>query len=352
MQTIYSFCVDLFLEKKISAANDMDYNENSSNSNKSSSENFDIGCIDCGVDVNKICAFDNVANNNDLKIIYKIISTILDTSYENIFFNVHKIFLTQLQIERIVQLFNRYKNGEPISKILNKNFFWKHEFYVDENVLDPRFDTETVLYAILSKFGKKKQYSVLELGVGSGCVLFSLLYELENSFGFGVDICPKALKIARKNLQMMQLEKRCVLLQSDLFDIFDSSDKNEILVKIFDSSDKIIDNFLSKGFDIKFDIIISNPPYIRTNDIPSLDKSVKNYDPILALDGGFDGLDFYRKIAVKFSQYLNENGSIFLEIGFDQYESVCDIFSNLKGAYHDEGGFTRVLEFGKQNFSL
>ncbi len=219
----------------------------------------------------------------------------------------------------ICKVVERLKKGEPLSKILGHRGFWKGDFFVDENVLDPRPDSEILIQAVLEKFPDKKQYlRILDLGTGSGCLLISLLMEYKNATGIGVDISKKAQTIAQKNALKNGVKAKFVL--SDMAN-------------------------LPKNLG-QFDILISNPPYIPTQDIKTLDRNVKEYDPLLALDGGKDGLDFYRIIAD-----IAPAPIVFLEIGQGQEKEVQQIFKSqywqLWDTKKDFGNITRVLIFKK-----
>ncbi len=219
----------------------------------------------------------------------------------------------------IYKVIEKRKMGEPLSKILGHRGFWRGDFIVDENVLDPRADSETLIQAVLEKFPDKNQpLRILDLGTGSGCLLISLLMEYKKAFGVGVDISQKALQIAKKNA-----------LKNNVKADFICTDMEN----------------LSPNLGV-FDIVISNPPYIPTKEIETLDKNVKDYDPVMALDGGEDGLKFYRIIAEKAPAPL-----IFLEIGKGQEKGVQEIFENknwhLWDTKKDFGGIIRVLIFKK-----
>lgn len=212
---------------------------------------------------------------------------------------------------------------EPISKIIGKKGFWKSEFITTTDVLDPRPDSETLIEAVL-KYCPQKDYRILDIGTGSGCLLFSLLDEYPNARGIGIDKSKNALSIAQKNRQNRSAE----LVQKDFFNLNWIDDLG------------------------KFDIIISNPPYIPTKDILTLDPDVREYDPLLALDGGEDGLDAYRSIAEGICHLLNENSFLFLEIGIYQAKDVISIFKK-KGLTHietfrDLSGIERILTFQKK----
>ena len=213
---------------------------------------------------------------------------------------------------------------EPVSKIIGKKGFWKSEFITSTDVLDPRPDSETLVNAVLNYFpDKNKPYRILDIGVGSGCLLFSLLDEYPNATGIGVDISPKALAIAEQNRK----GRLATLLQKDFY-----------------QADWIRDLGM-------FDIIVSNPPYIPTEDIQKLSPDVRLFDPLSALDGGKDGLDAYRALAPKLSAILKNKGSVFLEIGQGQEKDVSDIFMNagfgLIQIVPDLGGVNRILVFQK-----
>ena len=216
----------------------------------------------------------------------------------------------------------RRLNHEPVSKIIGKKGFWKSEFITSPDVLDPRPDSETIIQSILKFYpGKNKPYRILDIGVGSGCLLFSVLDEYPHATGVGIDVSPQALKIAEQN----RGKRTATLIRRDFYE------------------EDWWDNL---GI---FDIIISNPPYIPVKDISALAPDVRLFDPITALDGGQDGLDAYRALAKSLGQLLNKNGTVFLEIGQGQEKDVGDIFLasgfTLSHAVQDFGGITRVLVF-------
>ncbi|MBP5343694.1 MAG: peptide chain release factor N(5)-glutamine methyltransferase [Alphaproteobacteria bacterium] len=205
--------------------------------------------------------------------------------------------------------------GEPIAKIIGHKGFWKGDFIVSEDVLDPRPDSETLIEAVLATFPNKNMpLRFLDLGTGSGCLIISLLQEYPNAHGVAIDVSQKALSIARQNAQDLPID----FIQADMRD-------------------------LPKKLG-KFDVVISNPPYIPHQDIETLDVAVKNYDPILALDGGEDGLDFYRALS-----QLTLTKNLFAEIGQGQEQSIIDIMQKQNWTYQkswkDLGGITRVLYF-------
>ena len=201
-------------------------------------------------------------------------------------------------------LVNQRSKGKPIAYLLKKKEFWKNEFVVDRNVLIPRPDTEILVEQALELTKNKNKLNLLDVGVGSGCVLLSILNEKKNFYGTGIDICGKSLSICRVNSHKLGLKKR---------------------IKLFKSN---IDNF-QYG---KYDLIISNPPYIKKYDLKCLEKDVIGFEPKQALDGGIEGLSEIRKVISKSSELIKKNGFLILEIGFDQKNRVKQILQN-KGFY-------------------
>ena len=201
-------------------------------------------------------------------------------------------------------LVNQRSKGKPIAYLLKKKEFWKNEFVVDRNVLIPRPDTEILVEQALELTKNKNKLNLLDVGVGSGCILLSILNEKKNFYGTGIDICGKSLSICRINSHKLGLKKR---------------------VKLFKSN---IDNF-QYG---KYDLIISNPPYIKKYDLKCLEKDVIGFEPKQALDGGIEGLSEIRKVISKSSELIKKNGFLILEIGFDQKNRVKQILQN-KGFY-------------------
>ena len=238
------------------------------------------------------------------------------------------IFNPDLEIElakekEFLELVDRRLKFEPISHLIQKREFYKGEFFVNSDVLDPRPDSEMLIELVLEKYSTDNNIKILELGVGSGCLIITLLSLFENADGIGLDISCKALEIAKKNAEANKVLNRLKLVESDLFEKVDG----------------------------EFDLIISNPPYIKSDDIGGLQNEVKNFEPILALDGGIDGLDFYHEIARKAGNFLKEDGNIIIEIGMGQRDQIIDIFaeSGLKfvESKFDFGKIERILMFSK-----
>ncbi len=194
---------------------------------------------------------------------------------------------------------NKLVNNIPIQYIIKKQEFMKMEFYVDENVLIPRQDTEIVVQEAINIINDYKLENVLDMCTGSGAIAISIAKYTSAKNIVASDISKKSLKIAQKNAQKNEAENRIKFLNSNMF----------------------------KGIVNKYDLIISNPPYIKKQEIKTLDESVKK-EPHLALNGGEDGLDFYRIIEKEGYDHLNENGYLVLEIGYDQKDAVMKILSN------------------------
>lgn len=262
-----------------------------------------------------------VQKDTDIRAARSILAHILDVSYDHIFFHEDSIILSDRQKEKFDIFYNLYKSGKPLSKIINQKYFWNHDFFVTDDVLDPRQDSETLVESVLSYFDKDANLSILDIGTGSGCLIISLLSEFKNATGVASDISEKAIEIAKINAEKILNGER-------------------ISFKISDFASTIDD---------KFDIIISNPPYIRSDEIESLDDNVKLYDPILALDGGKSGLEAYEKIAINIRNLLKKDSMIFLEIGYDQAKEVRELFEKhgyrYKKTCKDIQNHDRVLVF-------
>ena len=203
-------------------------------------------------------------------------------------------------IKLFKKMLHKRKKGETIAYILNKKEFWRNNFYVDKNVLIPRPDTEVLVEEVLKLFNINLKLNVLDIGTGSGCILLSILKERKNFYGTGIDISKKAIKVAIFNAKMHQLSNRVDFYHSD------------------------VDKFLFG----KYDLIISNPPYIKKMDLKYLDKDIKAYEPTQALDGGKCGFSKIEKVVNKASTLIKKNGKFVLEIGFDQKNKTLGILKN------------------------
>ena len=200
--------------------------------------------------------------------------------------------VSEKKIKKFFNLINRRTSKEPIAYILKKKEFWSKNFEVNKNTLIPRPETELMVSKLVEIY-KYKNISILDVGTGSGCIIVSLLSELVYSKGVAVDISKKALEIADLNIRNNHLEHRIKLLLKPISDIYN----------------------------YKFDLIVSNPPYIAKNEIRNLDEDVRKYEPLLALNGGNDGLDVI-KVIYKAKDILKINGLLALEIGNRQYNRV------------------------------
>lgn len=215
----------------------------------------------------------------------------------------------QLTLRQNVDYFKGIKRlieGVPIQHITHRQEFMKLNFYVDENVLIPRPDTEILVEEAISICKKNNYTKILDLCTGSGAIAVSLAKYLKNVDITALDISKNALKIAKRNARANKVEEKITFIESNLFDNLSNN---------------------------KYDIIVSNPPYIKKDEIKNLDKEVKK-EPLLALDGGIDGLDFYRKIVKNAYKYLNNKGILCLEIGFNQKEDVTNLLEK-EGKYRN-----------------
>ena len=193
---------------------------------------------------------------------------------------------------------------KPIAYILGKKSFWNYEFNISRDVLIPRPDTEIIVEKVLQITKNKSKLKILDIGIGSGCILLSILKEKLNFYGTGIDISKKCIDIARINANKLGVKNRLKLIKSD------------------------IDNF-NYG---KYDLIISNPPYIKKIDLKYLEKDVIDFEPVLALNGGLKGLSEIRKVINKASKLIKKSGQLVLEIAFNQKHEVKNIL-NEKGFY-------------------
>lgn len=210
------------------------------------------------------------------------------------------ITLTLRQEVNYFKLIRKLIKGIPLQHITHQQEFMKMNFYVNEDVLIPRPDTEVLVEEVIELAKKINAKKILDLCTGSGAIAISLAKYIKDSQITAVDISHKALRVAKKNAKDNEVENQITFIQSDLF----KNIKKE-----------------------KFDIIVSNPPYIKKEIISTLDKEVQK-EPIIALDGGWDGLDFYRKIIGQGYEYLKFKGYICLEIGYDQKIDVIEIIEN------------------------
>jgi len=227
----------------------------------------------------------------------------LDKNREYIILN-HDKDLNVENLEYFKKLINERATKKPIAYLLNKKFFWKNEFYVNKDTLIPRPDTEIIVEQILNVTKNKNYLRILDIGVGSGCIILSILTEKKNFYGTGIDISKNALEISKINAKKLLVDNRVKFYKSD------------------------VDKF-AQG---KYDIVVSNPPYIKKCDLKYLESDVLKFEPKLALDGGLDGLTVIKKVIKKSSKLLKKNGKFILEIGFDQKNRVIKLLNN-RGFY-------------------
>ena len=229
-------------------------------------------------------------------------------------------------------------NGKPISRIYNKREFWGLEFSLSEDTLDPRSDTELIIELALQRFsGDYFPKHILDMGTGSGCILIALLSEFSDSYGVGTDLSSGALDMARYNAQQNGCGGRVSFLQGSWWNAFES-----------DHAVSCAANEPAHKVQQKFDLIVSNPPYIANRVIENLAPEVKNHDPILSLDGGDDGLDAYKIIFSQLKNHLSDDGITLLEIGYDQENDVMRLSEEsgfaLRTVHADPVGNPRVVE--------
>ena len=200
-------------------------------------------------------------------------------------------------LKNFYKLIEQRSLGNPVAYLTKKKFFWNSEFYVTNDALIPRPDTEIIIENILSLTKQKNKINILDIGVGSGCIILTVLKERENFHGTGIDISKKCLNISRINAINLKVSSRLKLFKSN------------------------VDKF---NFG-KYDLIVSNPPYIKTKKLKYLERDVAEFEPMQALDGGLDGLSEIRKVVKKSSELIKKNGKFVLEIGFDQKNEVINI---------------------------
>jgi len=232
-----------------------------------------------------------------------ILSSIIKKERDYIILN-ETYQINQLLIKKFYNFINRRKIGEPISYIVKSKYFWNNCFYVNKDVLIPRPDTEHIVEEVLKLVRVDSRKSVLDIGTGSGCILLSILKERKLLTGYGIDISKKSINVCKINAKRLEIKNRAKFYVSDI----------------------------DKFFLGKYDIVVSNPPYINTSKIKYLEKDVSKFEPRLALDGGVDGFSEITKVVGKTKDLIKKNGLFILEIGFRQKEKVIRIL-NKKGFY-------------------
>ena len=229
-----------------------------------------------------------------------LLSKALNKTRENILVNLDKKVN-----ERNVEIFKKYlqrrSNNEPMAYIMEEKEFWSMKFNVNRKTLIPRPETELLVDKLLRMYNKKK-ISILDIGTGSGCIIISLLCSLNKSNGTGIDVSNSAILVAKKNATKFKLFNRIKFLNKSLENVFGK----------------------------KFDLIVSNPPYIERKNMKNLSEDIKRYEPRMALDGGNDGLDLIKKVIYKSKDILKIKGTLALEIGNEQIKKVSKILIDNK----------------------
>ena len=228
-----------------------------------------------------------------------LLSKLMNEKRERLIINSDKNVSNEI-INNYNTLLERRSKKEPIAYIINHREFWSKDFYVNKHTLIPRPETELLCENVIKLF-KDKEFNFLDIGTGTGCILLSILSELKKAKGIGIDVSKKAIDVAKKNSINFNLE-----------------DRAKFIVKPF-----------NKIYGYKFDLIVSNPPYIKSIDIKNLKEDVRKFEPKLALDGGKEGLDVIKKVIYKSKTILKKDGLLALEIGFKQHYKVSQILKEL-----------------------
>ena len=245
------------------------------------------------------------------------------SKYSNNEIILSNLDLTQINIDLFYKILNRRLANEPISKIINKKSFWKDDFYVNEFVLDPRPETEGIIEETLKLIKNKlAKLKVLDVGTGSGAIAISLAREFVNAEIIAIDIDDEVIKVANKNINNKKLNNQIQLKKTTIHNISE-----------------------------KFDLIVSNPPYLSKKELKNTSREIKNYEPDIALDGGEDGLIFYRQFSRKIYELMNTKSYLILEIGEKQFIDCKQIFSvsglNFNKKTTDLQNKDRILVYSK-----
>ena len=231
--------------------------------------------------------------------------------------------LDNIDIDKFKSYLHKRINRQSIAKIINNKSFWKYDFYINNFVLDPRPETELIIEEVLNIYRNKNlKLKILDIGTGSGCIAISLAKEFKNASITAIDISQEALEVAAKNLKIHNCDNQIQLKQIDL-----------------------------KNINSKFDLIVSNPPYLTNDQFNKTDPEIKNFEPKLALVGGEDGLKFYREYSNNLKNLMNKSAYFVCEIGINQRQDCEEIFQNsglyLNKIVNDLQGIERILSFSK-----
>ena len=258
-------------------------------------------------------------------------------NYQHTIYIHNDISISKFEKKKFYDCLNKRIQGEPVSRIVGTRHFWKNNFSISKHTLDPRSDSEVIIDIVTKTYSNKiNQIQVLDLGSGSGCIGLSIIEDLKNATLLSLDVCKQALKQVNLNAKRLNLSKKLFCSQVNWFE-------NKWVEKIhFITQNELL--FSKK----KFDIIVCNPPYIKSSDIEKLQDEVKNYDPLISLDGGMDGCDSYRAIFKDLRQLLTIDGSGFFEIGYNMLDDIKIILKefnlNLIKVHKDIQGHNRVVE--------
>ena len=225
-----------------------------------------------------------------------LLSDVINKSREYIILNSNQN-IDSKEYNHFEKMINQRSKGKPTAYLIKKKNFWKYEFEINEKVLIPRPDTEIIIEQVLKIYKNKKNINFLDIGFGSGCIILTLLKEREDFRATGIDISKHALEVCKINANRLGVKKKLKLFKSN------------------------IDKFCLG----KYDLIISNPPYIKQLNLKYLEKDVIKFEPKIALDGGLDGISEIRKIITKSSELIKNNGKLVLEIAFDQKNEIKEL---------------------------
>ena len=232
-----------------------------------------------------------------------LLAKALKITREKVLINLEKK-IEKKQFNKYKKLLSRRKKKEPIAYIFKNREFWKYNFFVNQNVLIPRPETEIIVDEVIKCIDVQSSKNIIDIGTGSGCLIISIIKERPKCYGTAIDICKKALKVANFNAKMHHLQDKIKFININV--------------------DKFVHN--------KYDFIISNPPYIKNNDIKSLESDIKYFEPKLALKAGSDGLSEIRKLVFKSKKLLKKNGKLIFEIGNKQENYIVNLL-NKNGYY-------------------
>ena len=258
-------------------------------------------------------------------------------NYKNTIYMHNDISISKEEKNKFYNCLRKRINGKPVSRIIGSRNFWKNNFLINKYTLDPRADSEVIIDVVTKMYGNSSDhFQILDLGSGSGCIGLSIIDDLKNSSLLSLDISNKALEQVNINAKRLNLSKKLHCAQINWFE--NTWIKN---IKFITQNEKLF----SKN---KFDIIVCNPPYIKSSEIEKLQTEVKNYDPLMSLDGGIDGCDSYRAIFKGLKELLSIKGFCYMEIGYDLLEDIKNILKefnlNLIKVYKDIQGHNRVIE--------